>query len=71
MISGGLKEGGYIKVLDRREGICLAIKLAKAGDVVIIAGKGHEDYQIIGRETFPFDDQYEIKEALKNAHDEK
>jgi murE/murF fusion protein len=69
-LSGGLKEGGYIKVLDRREGICLAIKLAKAGDVVIIAGKGHEDYQIIGRERFPFDDRYEIKEALKNVRHE-
>ncbi len=70
-LSRGFKEKGYVKVLERREGIRLALKLAKAGDVVLVAGKGHEDYQIIGRERFPFDDRYEIKEALKNAHDEK
>jgi UDP-N-acetylmuramoyl-L-alanyl-D-glutamate--2,6-diaminopimelate ligase len=70
-LSGGFKERGYVKVLDRRKAIRLAIKLAKPGDVVIIAGKGHEDYQIIGRKRFPFNDRYEIKEALKDAHDEK
>ncbi len=70
-LAGGLRGKGYIKVLERREGIRLAIKLAKAGDVVLVAGKGHEDYQIIGRERFPFDDRYEIKEAIKSAHDEE
>ncbi len=70
-LSKGFKKKGYVKVLERREGIQLALKLAQAGDVVLVAGKGHEDYQIIGRERFPFDDRYEIKEALKNAHDEK
>jgi UDP-N-acetylmuramoyl-L-alanyl-D-glutamate--2,6-diaminopimelate ligase len=70
-LSRELKEKGYVKVLDRREAIRIAVKLAETGDVIIVAGKGHEDYQIIGRETFPFDDRYEIKEALKNAHDEK
>ncbi len=70
-LSDGFKGRGYIQVLDRREAIRLAIKLAKPGDVVIIAGKGHEDYQIIGRERLPFDDRYEITEALKYAHDEK
>jgi UDP-N-acetylmuramoyl-L-alanyl-D-glutamate--2,6-diaminopimelate ligase len=70
-VSGGFKKKGYVKVLERREGIRLAIRLAKTADVVIIAGKGHEDYQIIGRERLPFDDRYEIKEALNSAHDEK
>ena len=70
-LTGGFRGKGYVKVLERREGIRLAINIAKAGDVVLIAGKGHEDYQIIGRERFPFDDRYEIKEALKNAHGEK
>ncbi len=64
-LTGGLRDKGYVKVLERREAIRLAIKLAKAGDVVLVAGKGHEDYQIIGRERLPFDDRYEIKEALK------
>ncbi len=70
-LSRGFKVKGYVKVLDRREGIRLAINLARAGDVVVIAGKGHEDYQIIGRERHPFDDRYEVTEALRNAHDEK
>ena len=70
-LSREFKEKGYVKVLERREGIRLAINLAKPGDVVMIAGKGHEDYQIIGRKRFPFDDRCEVNEALRNAHDEK
>ncbi len=42
---------------DRRKAITLAIQQAKQGDLVLIAGKGHEDYQIIGTEIFPFDDR--------------
>ena len=52
------------KVTDRREAIYLAISLAQAGDTVVIAGKGHEDYQIIGTETIHFDDREVAKEAL-------
>ena len=50
---------------DRREAINTAIKNAKTGDVVIIAGKGHETYQIIGDEKFDFDDREVAKAALK------
>jgi UDP-N-acetylmuramoyl-L-alanyl-D-glutamate--2,6-diaminopimelate ligase len=70
-LAEGFSEKSYVKVVDRRKGIRLAIRLARAGDVVVVAGKGHEDYQVIGRERFPFDDRHEIKEALKNARDEK
>ncbi len=42
--------------VDRRAAIALAIQTAQAGDTVVIAGKGHEDYQIIGEQTFPFSD---------------
>jgi UDP-N-acetylmuramoyl-L-alanyl-D-glutamate--2,6-diaminopimelate ligase len=66
-LAHGLREKGYIKLLERREGIRLAIKLAQAGDVIVVAGKGHEDYQIIGRERHPFDDRHEIRQALKEA----
>jgi UDP-N-acetylmuramoyl-L-alanyl-D-glutamate--2,6-diaminopimelate ligase len=38
--------------------------LAKAGDIIVIAGKGHEDYQIIGTEKHHFDDREEIRSAF-------
>ena len=51
--------------LDRREAIALALGEARAGDVVIIAGKGHETYQIIGDVTRPFDDREVAAEVLR------
>ena len=49
---------------DRSAAIRRAIAVARQGDVVLIAGKGHEDYQIIGREKRPFDDRLEARAAL-------
>jgi UDP-N-acetylmuramyl-tripeptide synthetase len=62
----GLKETGteYLAISDRRDAIYQAISRAQSGDVVIIAGKGHETYQIIGNEKFHFDDREVAKEAL-------
>ncbi len=54
----------YEKIADRRRAIHRAISQARTGDLVLIAGKGHEDYQIIGRETFHFDDKEVAREAL-------
>jgi UDP-N-acetylmuramoyl-L-alanyl-D-glutamate--2,6-diaminopimelate ligase len=50
---------------DRSEAIAAAIAEARAGDVVLIAGKGHEDYQILRDRTIPFDDREAAREALK------
>jgi len=50
--------------VDRREAIGKAVELARPGDVVLIAGKGHEKYQIVGSEVRPFDDVAEAREAL-------
>ena len=52
-------------VSDRREAVAKAIGIAQPGDVVVVAGKGHEDYQIIGREKLPMDDRDLIREALE------
>jgi UDP-N-acetylmuramoyl-L-alanyl-D-glutamate--2,6-diaminopimelate ligase len=54
----------YTVVADRREAIGMAVGLASPDDIVLIAGKGHEDYQIIGTKTFPFDDRTVGREAL-------
>jgi UDP-N-acetylmuramoyl-L-alanyl-D-glutamate--2,6-diaminopimelate ligase len=54
----------YVSLADRREAIELAIASAAPEDTIVIAGKGHEDYQIIGREKFPFDDREEAQRAL-------
>jgi len=51
-------------VPDRREAIASAISMAKIGDVVVIAGKGHEDYQIIGNRIIPFDDRTLARELI-------
>ena len=50
--------------VDRRKAICLAINEARTGDIVLLAGKGHEKYQITREGTFPFDDVQIAKEAL-------
>jgi UDP-N-acetylmuramoyl-L-alanyl-D-glutamate--2,6-diaminopimelate ligase len=50
---------------DRRLAIQLALKLARAGDCILIAGKGHENQQIIGNDRFPFDDRQVVREILR------
>lgn len=54
---------------DRREAIRLAVRLAKTGDVVVIAGKGHEDYQILGTDRVHFDDREEARLAIGGRAD--
>jgi UDP-N-acetylmuramoyl-L-alanyl-D-glutamate--2,6-diaminopimelate ligase len=51
-------------ILDRRSAIKKAIEEARRGDMVIIAGKGHEQYQVIGDDVLPFDDVAVAREAL-------
>ena len=54
----------YLKIADRRSAIHRAIAEARTGDLVVIAGKGHEDYQIIGTDVFHFDEREVAREAL-------
>lgn len=70
-IEVGVKARGtnYRAISDRREAIRKAIAEARTNDVVIIAGKGHENYQIVGNEKFHFDDREVALEALKIRED--
>jgi UDP-N-acetylmuramoyl-L-alanyl-D-glutamate--2,6-diaminopimelate ligase len=55
---------GYLVEVDRRKAIALAAAIAGRGDVVVIAGKGHEDYQIVGTTKHHFDDREEAERAF-------
>lgn len=65
-IETGLKltDTPYLIVPDRREAISRAVTEAKTGDIVLIAGKGHETYQIVGNDKFHFDDREEAQDAV-------
>lgn len=67
-IEAGMKKtaGDYITITDRRTAIGYALDNAKADDVIILAGKGQETYQIIGKEKFDFDERIEVYKHLKN-----
>ena len=67
-MKAGLEPKDMSKVLsitDRREAIRTAVALAKKGDIILLAGKGHEDYQIIKGEKRHFDDKEELSKALE------
>lgn len=55
----------YLLIPDRRAAIQKAVEMASQGDVVLIAGKGHETYQLVGGSVYPFDDRIEAKEAIR------
>lgn len=59
-------ETPYTVILDRIEAINYAVGLLKSGDVLVLAGKGHEDYQQIGNEKIPFDEREIVRNALEN-----
>ena len=63
----GVESGAQVpRVSDRREAIRAAVMLARKGDIILVAGKGHEDYQIIGREKLHFDDREELRAAFQS-----
>lgn len=64
-LANGFDTRGYVVEPDRRKAIALGLRAARFGDTVIIAGKGHETYQIIGETTIPFDDRVEARRVLE------
>ncbi len=63
-LSNGFKQKGYVIEADRKQAIRLGIEMSSSGDTVLIAGKGHETYQILGTTTVDFDDRLEARNAL-------
>ncbi len=62
----GVEAGNkYLKIVDRHEAIKTAVMLAEPGDIILLAGKGHEDYQIVGTEKLPFNDKSVVKEYFE------
>ena len=66
-INIGVVKGKTVMMeVDRRKAIVMALELAQEGDVVLIAGKGHEDYQVIGEAKHHFDDREEVEQYIRN-----
>ena len=62
-MEAGVESGDkYLKITDRHEAIKTAVMLAEPRDIILLAGKGHEDYQIIGTEKHHFNDKEEVRE---------
>ncbi len=59
-------ERGYLVEPDRRSAIRLALEAARPGDAVIVAGKGHEDYQLVGSRVLQFDDRTVVREVAES-----
>ncbi|MCM8795882.1 MAG: UDP-N-acetylmuramoyl-L-alanyl-D-glutamate--2,6-diaminopimelate ligase [Candidatus Omnitrophica bacterium] len=64
-IQKGMRNNNYSIVIDRRQAIKRSLALAKTGDIVLIAGKGHENYQVLKDTRLPFDDRKVVRECLK------
>ncbi len=68
MLTGVGDAKNYLRITERAEAIRAAAMLAHRGDIILIAGKGHEDYQIVGLTKHHFDDREEIRAAFDATH---
>ena len=67
----GRTDGKYVEICDRKEAIRYVIEHGESGDVIVLAGKGHEDYQEIKGVKYPMDERVLIQEVLKELENEK
>lgn len=65
VVRGMNNPNGCLVIADRAQAIDFAVQQAKAGDIVLIAGKGHEDYQIFANQTLPFSDSKHVRISLQ------
>ena len=63
----GKTDGKYVEICDRKEAICYAVDHAEVGDVIVLAGKGHEDYQEIKGVKYDMDERVLIAEVVKES----
>jgi UDP-N-acetylmuramoyl-L-alanyl-D-glutamate--2,6-diaminopimelate ligase len=63
-VVAGMEAGSYRRMGNRREAILAALEEAQPGDLLLLAGKGHETYQVLGREKHPFHESAIVREAL-------
>jgi UDP-N-acetylmuramoyl-L-alanyl-D-glutamate--2,6-diaminopimelate ligase len=66
-IAAGMKHGEFARIVNRREAIAEALRSARRGDVVLLAGKGHETYQIVGSQKLDFDERSIVAELMANT----
>jgi UDP-N-acetylmuramoyl-L-alanyl-D-glutamate--2,6-diaminopimelate ligase len=66
-IEAGMSASSHQRVTDRRAAIEQAIRAAADGDIVLLAGKGHETYQIRGTVAYPFDEKEIVKEITRST----
>ncbi len=71
MVQGVDGAKNWLRITDRREAIRTATMLAQPKDIILVAGKGHEDYQIIGTEKHHFDDREEVRNAFNQTHNNR
>ena len=72
-IETGIKKtkGQYTCIVDRKEAIKVAIEMANKNDIIVLAGKGHEPYQEINHEKYPFDERIIVRDIIENMKDKK
>ena len=66
-LESGLMGSSYERITDRRAAIARALEIARPGDMILLAGKGHETYQVVGTERRPFDERLVVREILQGA----
>jgi UDP-N-acetylmuramoyl-L-alanyl-D-glutamate--2,6-diaminopimelate ligase len=67
IVAGAVSGRNFVSEVDRRKAIALGLQSANSGDVVLIAGKGHEDYQVVGDAKTHFSDREEVESFIRNA----
>ncbi|MBU4240489.1 MAG: UDP-N-acetylmuramoyl-L-alanyl-D-glutamate--2,6-diaminopimelate ligase, partial [Actinobacteria bacterium] len=70
-VSGRFPPDRYTVEVDRREAIARAVGMARPGDLLVVAGKGHESGQIFADRVIPFDDREVLREALREVTGEE